>query len=65
MNATFYFSKLMYRVLGPLRYHNTLFYSDNILLLGKSWSDFRDKLIMVMRAQVDEGLTTDLKNVNF
>lgn len=64
-NASFYFSKLMYCVLGPLRDHNNLFYLDDILLLGKSWTDLREKLIMVMRALVAAGLTINLKKCQF
>lgn len=65
MNAPFYFSKLMQRVLGPLRESSILFYLDDVLIPGKTWHDLRERLIKVLDALRHAGLTLKLAKCQF
>ena len=49
-NAPFYFTKMMQRVLGPLRNNVVLFYLDDVMIPGRDWIDLKERLIMVLEA---------------
>ncbi|XP_051173489.1 uncharacterized protein LOC127289546 [Leptopilina boulardi] len=65
MNAPFYFSKLMSRVLSPLRDEGVLFYLDDILITGKDWPTIRKRFIAVLEALKKAGLAINLKKCQF
>ncbi|CAB0036841.1 unnamed protein product [Trichogramma brassicae] len=49
-NGPAYFSKLMHRILQPLRKQVVLFFLDDIFIAGKSWTELRPKLVAVLTA---------------
>ena len=65
MNALFFFSKLMQRVLGPLRERLVLFFLDDILIPGVDWPDLRDRFIQTLGALRKAGLTIKLSKCQF
>ncbi|KAL7304381.1 hypothetical protein TKK_0003180 [Trichogramma kaykai] len=64
-NGPAFFSKLMQRILHPLRRQLVLFFLDDIFIAGKSWDDLRPKLIAVFKALREAGLTINIKKCQF
>lgn len=60
MNAPFYFSKLMQKVLEPLCKDCVLLFLDDILIAGKNWKDLKTKLISVHIVLKNANLTLNL-----
>ena len=65
MNAPFYFSKLMERVLGAYRNKNAVFYLDDILVVAKNWSELLERIRLILEALLAAGLTINLKKCVF
>ena len=64
-NAPFYFTKMMQRVLGPLRNNVVLFYLDDVMIPGREWIDLKERFIMVLEALRKAGLTVRLSKCEF
>lgn len=65
MNGPAFFSKAMQQALGPLRDTVALFYLDDILIPGKSWTDLKSKLRLVLEALRKAGFTIKLAKCRF
>lgn len=65
MNAPFFFSKLMERVLGPYRKDNVLFFLDDIMIPGKDWPSLKERFIKILEALVNAGLTINIHKCYF
>lgn len=65
MNAPFFFSKLMERVIGPFRNENVIFYLDDIMIPGKDWPSLKERFSKVMEALVNAGLTINIHKCHF
>ena len=65
MNAIFYLSKMMERVLGQCRNKIFIFYLDDILIFAKGWDDLMKKLNVIVIALEKAGLTLNLTKCVF
>lgn len=65
MNAPFYFSKLMEKVLGKYRNTLVIFFLDDILIFAKNWEELMSKLKIIIETLKEAGLTLNLEKCVF
>ncbi|CAB0040127.1 unnamed protein product [Trichogramma brassicae] len=56
---------MMHRILQPLRKQVVLFFLDDIFIAGKSWTELRPKLVAVLTALREAGLTMNIRKCQF